>query len=73
MRGTVLPYSPADTATAERFLPFVGEAYHRPGTVADCDAAARAAVAKLERLGLISGTVAALILEAFDLAPFDLA
>lgn len=72
MRGTVLPYSPADTATAHRFLPLVSEAYHRPGTVAECDAAARAVVAKLERLGVISGAVAALILEIFDLVPLDL-
>lgn len=68
------PYSPAAYAAAATWLDFVARAYARDDsrTVEDCDAAARAAIDRLERCGAIDGGAARLLLDVYDLLPADL-
>lgn len=68
MPGAVLPYSPAETEAAARWIDYVADAYASGDTVADGDSAAREAIDKLERRGLIGPGTAALLAEIFDIA-----
>lgn len=73
MPGRILPYSPADTAAAAEWLPFLSmireAAFAEHGaTVAELDDVTREAIDKLERRGCIPCTVAALLAEIFDLS-----
>jgi hypothetical protein len=71
MTGTVLPYSPAETATAAHWLPYLATVREAAcadasATVEDLDAATVEAIDKLQRRGAIPGAVAALLGEVFN-------